>query len=47
VIGKRFSDAAVIEQHEAAIGHGRFGLSEAGYDDCLIEPALLTEKIKP
>ena len=38
VIGQRFTDAAIIEQHEAAIKCGRFSFSERGYDNCLIEP---------
>jgi acetyltransferase-like isoleucine patch superfamily enzyme len=43
VIGQRFANAAVIEQHEAAMKEGRFGLSEVSYDDCVIEPAIMTE----
>lgn len=44
VIGQRFSNAADIEKHEAAIRNGRFELSEASYDDCVIEPAIVTGK---
>jgi acetyltransferase-like isoleucine patch superfamily enzyme len=39
VIRKRFSDEATIERHESSIRHGRFHLSELGYDYCVIEPA--------
>ncbi len=45
VIGQRFSDASVIEKHEAAIRDGRFALSEVSYDQCVIEPAIISEKI--
>lgn len=45
VIGQRFSDAAVIEKHEAAIRDGRFVLSEVGYDECVIEPAIVSGEI--
>ena len=41
VIGQRFANAAMIEQHEAAIRDGRFELSEVSYDDCVIEPAIV------
>ena len=44
VIGQRFSNAADIEKHETAIRNGRFELSEASYDDCVIEPAIVTGK---
>lgn len=40
VIGKRFNDESIIEQHEEAIRDGRFQFSERGYDHCLIEPSL-------
>lgn len=40
VIGQRFRDASVIARHETAIRDGVFGLSERGYDYCVIEPAL-------
>lgn len=46
IIGQRFADPAMIEQHETAIRNGRFALSEQGYDDCIIEPALNPEKYK-
>lgn len=38
VVGQRFSDAASIALHESAIRDGRFGFSERGYDNCVIEP---------
>lgn len=40
VVGQRFSDPVEITKHEEAIRNGRFRLSERGYDDCIIEPAL-------
>lgn len=43
VIGQRFSDAAVISRHEAAIEAGYFSFSERGYDYCVIEPAIINE----
>lgn len=43
VIGQRFSDASVIEKHEAAIKNGKFGLSEVNYDNCVIAPAFMNE----
>lgn len=39
VIGRRFADRETIERHEAAIRGGCFGLSERGFDQCLISPA--------
>jgi acetyltransferase-like isoleucine patch superfamily enzyme len=45
VIGQRFTDAATIARHEAAIHEGRFSLSERSYDDCVIEPAFKEEEL--
>lgn len=45
VIGQRFSEAAVISRHEAAIKSGNFSFSERGYDHCVIEPANISEEI--
>jgi len=40
IVAQRFSDSETIAKHEAAIKHGRFKVSERGYDYCLLEPAL-------
>lgn len=39
IIGKRFSDQATVDRHEAAILNGRFRLSEQSFDHCIIEPS--------
>ena len=44
VIRQRFTDAADIKKHELAILNGRFEFSEVGYDACVIEPAIMSEK---
>jgi acetyltransferase-like isoleucine patch superfamily enzyme len=41
VVAQRFGDPLAIEHHESAIRNGRFGLSERGFDYCIIEPASL------
>jgi acetyltransferase-like isoleucine patch superfamily enzyme len=45
VIGQRFTDAATITRHEAAIRDGRFKLSERSYDACVIEPAFKDKEL--
>lgn len=38
VVGRRFSDPAMVQAHEQAIRTGKFSLSERGFDNCLIAP---------
>lgn len=38
VVGKRFSDAATINEHESGVRTGRFMFSERGYDHWVVVP---------